>query len=119
MTSTANALVHLELHTASLARAREFCARLCGWREHEVRRGARSYLALDLAPGLGGGIVQCAVRRPLWLPYIEVEHVGECTERALQMGAELLLAPREGPAGFRSVIASQAAGELGLWQPKR
>jgi predicted enzyme related to lactoylglutathione lyase len=119
MTSRAGALVHLELHTASLAGARSFCAQLCGWREEEVRRGERSYLALDLAPGLGGGIVQCPVGRPLWLPYVEVEHAGQATERALALGAELLLAPREGPAGWRSVIASPAAGELGLWQPKR
>jgi predicted enzyme related to lactoylglutathione lyase len=119
MTSRAAALVHLELHTASLSGARAFCAQLCGWPQEQVRRGERSYLALDLAPGLGGGIVQCPVRRPLWLPYVEVEDAGKATARAVALGAEVLLAPREGPAGWRSVIASPAAGELGLWQPKR
>jgi uncharacterized protein len=119
MTSRASSLVHLELHTTSLTRARAFCAQLCGWREEEVRRGERCYLALDLAPGLGGGIVQCPVRRPLWLPYVEVADAGQATERAVALGAEVLLPLREGPAGWRSVIASPAAGELGLWQPKR
>jgi predicted enzyme related to lactoylglutathione lyase len=118
MTSRASPLVHLELHTASLAGARALCAQLCGWREEEVRRGERSYLALDLAPGLGGGIVQCPVRRPVWLPYIEVTDAGQATERAQALGAEVLLGPREGPAGWRSVIATPTAGELGLWQPR-
>ena len=118
MTSRPGALVHLELHTPTLAGARAFCAQLCDWREEEVRRGERSYLALDLAPALGGGIVQCPVRRPLWLPYIEVQDARTATERACALGAEVLLAPREGPAGWRSVVASPAAGELGLWQPK-
>jgi predicted enzyme related to lactoylglutathione lyase len=119
MTSPVNPLVHLELHTASLAGARAFCAQLCGWPQEEVRRGERSYLALDLGAALAGGIVQCAVRRPLWLPYVDVAHVDDATERALALGAEVLLAPREGPAGWRSVISSPAAGELGLWQAKR
>jgi predicted enzyme related to lactoylglutathione lyase len=119
MTRAANPLVHLELHTASLAGARDFCARLCRWPQQQLGIGGRSYLALDLGPSLGGGIVQCAVLGPLWLPYVEVEHVGQATEHALALGAELLLAPREGPAGWRSIVASSQAGELGLWQPKR
>jgi hypothetical protein len=30
----------------------------------------------------------------------------------------VLLEPREGPAGWRSVVAAPAAGEIALWQPK-
>jgi hypothetical protein len=31
----------------------------------------------------------------------------------------VLLTPREGPAGWRSVISAPQCGELALWQPKR
>ena len=41
-----------------------------------------SYLALAMGDGLGGGIVECAARRPLWLPYVEVQDVNEATDRA-------------------------------------
>jgi predicted enzyme related to lactoylglutathione lyase len=119
MTSPANPLVHLELHTARLDGARACLAQLCGWPQQEVRLPKGSYLALQLGGELGGGIVQCAVRRPLWLPYVQVAHVGEATEGALCAGAQVLLAPREGPAGWRSVVYSPDAGELGFWQPKR
>jgi hypothetical protein len=31
----------------------------------------------------------------------------------------VLLEAREGPTGWRSVVATPAAGEIALWQPKR
>ena len=69
--------------------------------------------------GFGGGIVECPTPRPLWLPYVEVDQIGVSTDHARQLGASVLLAPREGPAGWRSVISASPCGELALWQPKR
>jgi predicted enzyme related to lactoylglutathione lyase len=37
---------------------------------------------------------------------------------ARRLGASVLLEPREGPAGWRSVIATPEAGEIALWQQK-
>jgi predicted enzyme related to lactoylglutathione lyase len=54
----------------------------------------------------------------VWLPYVEVDCVNDATERARELGARVLLGPREGPAGWRSVIATPAAGEIALWQQK-
>ena len=84
-----------------------------------VAAGSRSYEALDWGRGLGGGIVECPTTRSLWLPYVEVGDVAAATERARDLGASVLLDPREGPAGWRSVVASPAGGELAFWQPKR
>jgi predicted enzyme related to lactoylglutathione lyase len=64
-------------------------------------------------------VVECGTARALWLPYAEVPSVRATTERARQLGAKVLLAPREGPAGWRSVITAPACGEIALWQPKR
>ena len=69
--------------------------------------------------GFGGGIVGCGTARPLWLPYVEVGQIEEATEHARQLGASVLLAPREGPTGWRSVVSVPKGGELALWQPKR
>ena len=111
-------VVHLELHTRELARASEFYAALCGWPQERIDAGLGSYLALDLGPALGGGIVECGTERSLWLPYAEVADIRQATERARALGASVLLAPREGPAGWRSVVRTPAGGELALWQPK-
>jgi uncharacterized protein len=112
-------VVHLELHTGSRERARAFYAELFGWREEHIETGCRSYLALELGRGLGGGIVECATERALWLPYVEVPEITAATNAARASGATVLLEAREGPTGWRSVVATPAAGEIALWQPKR
>ncbi len=112
-------VVHLELHTADPQDARSFYSELCGWRQEQVHTSAGSYLALGLGSTIGGGIVECPVSHPVWLPYVEVGDIRETTDRARLLGARVVLAPREGPVGWRSVVTTPAAGEIALWQPKR
>jgi predicted enzyme related to lactoylglutathione lyase len=116
--SGARRIVHLELHTGDLPRARALCARLCGWRAEQIETENHSYLALELGSDFGGGIVECGTRRALWVPYVEVDCVDTATKLARRLGASVLLEPREGPAGWRSVIATPETGEIALWQQK-
>jgi hypothetical protein len=112
-------VVHLELHTHDLCGASAFYGQLLRWRTEriDVRRG--SYHALALGGPLEGGIVECGATHARWLPYVEVEEIELITERGRRLGASVLLEPREGPAGWRSVLRSSAGGELALWQPKQ
>jgi uncharacterized protein len=112
-------VVHLELHTRDRAAASAFYQTLLRWRPELVDARCGSYLALELGGGLGGGIVECGTKRPVWIPYVEVDRIDERTERARRLGARVLLEPREGPAGWRSVVSTPQAGEIALWQPKR
>ena len=112
-------VVHLELHTGDLQSARAFYSQLCDWHPDRVDTRHGSYHTLELGGGLGGGIVECATTRPLWLPYVEVSEIGAATERARDLGASVLLEAREGPAGWRSVVATPTAGEIAFWQGKR
>ena len=114
----ANPVVHLELHTGDLAGACGLYARLLGWRAEDVATATGDYRALDVGPRVGGGVVECPTRRPLWLPYVEVADIAAVTDRARHLGARVALEPREGPAGWRSVLATPAGAELALWQPK-
>jgi predicted enzyme related to lactoylglutathione lyase len=115
----ANPVVHMELHTGDLPNACAFYSQLCGWRPERIDAGNGSYLALEMGGGFGGGIVECQTKRPLWLPYVEVSQIADATERARTLGASVLLEPREGPAGWRSVVAAPAGAEIAFWQPKR
>jgi predicted enzyme related to lactoylglutathione lyase len=116
----ANPVVHLELHTGDLARACAFYTKLLGWRTESIDAGAGSYLTLEIGSGeMSGGAVECGTTRPLWLPYVEVDDLNEVTDRARRLGAAVKLEPREGPVGWRSVVATREGAEIALWQPKR
>jgi uncharacterized protein len=111
-------VVHLELHTDNLPRACAFYTRLFGWRAETIHAGSGSYLALGLGTGIEGGVVERDTERALWLPYVEVCDIAEATARARMLGATALLESREGPAGWRSVIAAPSGASIALWQPK-
>src|SRR4051795_7782025 len=112
-------VVHLELHTGDLDRARAFYAALCGWRpEQNSAAGAPApYLALDMGSRrLGGGIVECATDRPVWLPYVEVPEVHAATERAHGLRAAAPPGARRGPGRRarrgRPARAARGAGRM-------
>jgi uncharacterized protein len=113
-----NPVVHLELHTGDLPGARAAYAQLCEWDSEQVHTASGEYTALALGERVAGGIVQCPLKRPMWLPYVRVGEIGAATARALELGASVLLGPREGPAGWRAVVSTPAGGEIAFWQPK-
>jgi uncharacterized protein len=114
-----NTVVHMELLTGDLARACDFYMRLFGWRAQtvEVNDGG-AYHALDPGDGIGAGIVEGATARSLWLPYVEVPDIAEATARARELGACVPVNAREGPAGWRSVVATRDGAQIALWQSK-
>jgi predicted enzyme related to lactoylglutathione lyase len=112
-------VVHLELHTHDLSGARAFYRQLLDWHTEQIDLSCGSYHALALGGDLDGGIVECGATHPRWLPYVEVEEIEATTERGCRLGASVLLEPREGPAGWRSVLATSEGGEIALWQPKQ
>jgi len=114
-----NPVVHLELCTGNLAAACAFYGRLFGWHPEKIDVGAASYFGLDLANSVEGGVVECENDRGLWLPYVEVTDIKGATLHADELGAAVTLPPREGPAGWRSVVSTPAGGDVALWQPKR
>jgi predicted enzyme related to lactoylglutathione lyase len=112
-------VVHLELHTHDLQAASAFYGECLGWPTERIVSPWGSYHALRVGERLDGGIVECGTRTAAWLPYVEVDRVEAATERACALGAAVLLAPREGPAGWRAVVSTPAGGEIALWQQKQ
>ncbi|MDX6607286.1 MAG: uncharacterized protein QOD14_1826 [Solirubrobacterales bacterium] len=114
----ANPVIHLELHTGDLRGAVAFYAQLFGWRPERIHAGDGSYLALAMGDRVGGGVVECAATHPLWLPYVQVPDVATTTDRARELGGDVLLGPREGPEGWRSVVSTPDGGDVAFWQSK-
>ncbi len=118
MTPAPSPVVHLELHTGDLERARLFVSRLLRWRSEQIDTPAGTYAALEIGGALGAGIVDCGLRPALWLPYVAVAQIHASTAYAVKIGARVLLGPCEGPAGWRSVISTAEAGQIALWQQR-
>ena len=112
-------VVHLELHTSDLDGACALYRELLGWESERIASHRGVYQSLEMGGELCGGVVDCGVARAVWLPYVEVDRIAAATDHARVLGAAVTLEPREGPAGWRSVITTPAGGELALWQPKR
>ena len=115
-----NSVVHLELHTGDPIGAVEFYSRLFGWRPERIHAVNGSYLSMAMGERLGGGVVECpeAGEHPLWLPYVEVPDIVGATDRAEELGGTVMLGPREGPEGWRSVVSTPRSGEVAFWQQK-
>lgn len=113
-----NSVIHLELRTDNLARACAFYGRLFGWRAETIRTQNGDYLALSLGDRIEGGVYEHECGRPFWLPYVEVADIAAVTEEARLLGASVVVSPREGPAGWRSVLTAPAGATVALWQPK-
>jgi hypothetical protein len=113
-----NRVVHLELRTGNLGCACAFLTQLFGWRVETVHASAAPYVTLDLGGRIDGGIAEHETSRPFWLPYVEVADIDRVAERAGELGATTLLPTREGPAGWRCVVATPSGGVVALWQPK-
>jgi predicted enzyme related to lactoylglutathione lyase len=111
-------VVHLELRTGKLACACAFYTRLFGWQAETLHTGVGDYTALILGDRLEGGVVEHDTHGAYWLPYVEVADVAGVAANAGELGAETLLPPREGPAGWRCVLLGPDGGMFALWQPK-
>ncbi|HEY1596217.1 MAG TPA: VOC family protein [Thermoleophilaceae bacterium] len=114
-----NPVVHMELLTSDLPRACEFYTRLFQWRAATVEVAGGEYHALEPGEGIGAGVVEGCTKRSIWLPYIEVADVVEATSRARELGACVPVDSREGPTGWRSVVATPEGAPVALWQSKR
>jgi uncharacterized protein len=111
-------VIHLELHTGDLRGAVDFYTRLCGWQPERIHAGSSSYTALGMGDRVGGGVVECSDGHSLWLPYVKVGDIGDTTEQARDLGGNVLLEPREGAEGWRSVVAAPDGTEVAFWQQK-
>jgi predicted enzyme related to lactoylglutathione lyase len=119
MRGRADHVVHLELRTTSLACACSFYAQLFGWRAQRIEPCGASYLSLDLGPSIEAESSSRTRGTPSGSPMSRSRYLADVTAHALVLGGSVVLEPREGHVGWRSIVATPAGGEIALWQPKR
>ncbi len=117
----ANAFVHVELNTTDIAKAKAFYGALFDWSLTDVPMGPdHSYTMIGVGEGTGGGMQRHPVAGAPsnWLAYAHVTDVTAATEKARDLGAQVMREPTEVMgAGWLSIIIDPTGASLGLWQP--
>lgn len=120
----ANPFVHIELNTNDVGKAKTFYGQLFDWELEDVPMGPDStYTMIGVGDdGTGGGIMQhpMAGAPSAWIPYVEVDDVGDSTKKAQTLGATIIRDVTEIPEmGSFSIISDPTGGVLGLWTSSR
>ena len=104
MDSMANPVVHLELNTTDVSKAKAFYGALFDWK-----------------PEVAGGMLRHAAAgaSSAWLAYVRVDDIAAATEKAKLLGATLMQDVTEVPGmGWLCVIIDPTGAALGIWKPK-
>ena len=106
-------------HPATAAGPRRSTPSCAAGREEQIERGRRVVPRARARRRSAAASWSARPHRPVWVPYVEVRRIDEMTDRARRLGASVLLEPREGRNGWRSVVSTVQGGEIAFWQPKR
>jgi predicted enzyme related to lactoylglutathione lyase len=69
--------------------------------------------------GPGGGIYTMEGAPTAWLPYIGVEDIRASTQKAVSLGAKVIVDVQEVPGhGWMSILVDPTGASIALWQPK-
>lgn len=118
----AQPFVHMELNTPDLAKAKDFYGQLCGWTFDDVDMGppAGIYSVFKPSSGPGGGMYTMPGPPPAWLPYIGVDDLKASTDKAIALGAKVLMREQEVPGhGSFSMLVDPTGASIALWQAKQ
>lgn len=111
-----------DLMTKDVSAARRFYGELFGWRFEDTERGDRPYVLARLDDGPVAGIVDIrslAAADPQWLSFMSVADVDMSVELVKAEKGEVLVDPRDMPAGRVAVITDPQGAPLGLIELRR
>ena len=110
----------MQLQTASIDDARDFYSQLFEWQvEHKGMADDESYTEIDAGEGPCAGISLNPDAPPMWLPFVNVSDINMYTQKAEELGGNILNPPAEigDGMGWYSVIQDTTGAVIGLYQP--
>jgi hypothetical protein len=108
----------IDLGTNDPAGAKAFYGGLFGWEFEELASGDKGTYATCRLRGKAVAGLYDRAERPGWGSYLKVGDVDRATERARELGAEVLVAPFDTPGGGRvATVRDPAGAAVSLSQP--
>ena len=117
----ANPFCHLELDTTDPAKAKAFYSALFDWKITDMDMGGGMVYSTfkPTADSPGGGMMKHPMpgAPSAWLAYVLVDSVDAATQKAVSLGAKVLVGKQEVPnMGWFSIITDPTGAALGLWE---
>lgn len=118
----ANPFVHVELNTTDVAKAKDFYGKLFNWKLQDTPMDqGMTYTLINVGEGTGGGMMKQMMPGcpSSWLSYVLVDDIKSATQKARDLGANVMKDSMEVPnMGWLSIITDPTGAMLGLWQNK-
>ncbi len=96
------------------------CALWATLSDAHIKTPMGAYTELEPGEGFPGGLTGTQPGTPShWVAYVRVDEVKAATQKARELGAQVLADSHEVPeAGWFSLLVDPAGARVGLWQPK-
>jgi predicted enzyme related to lactoylglutathione lyase len=100
----------IDLGTNDAAGAKAFYGGLLGWEFDDLPTGEQGTYSICRLRGKAVAGLYDRAETPGWGSYVKVDDVDRATERARELGAEVLVAPFDAPGGGRVAMVRDPAG---------
>ncbi len=111
----------MQLITNDSKKAENFYSQLFNWKMNNDNLSGTPHTIIDAGDGTFAGIVQDGSNTtPSWISYINVDDINAYTDKATQLGAQIIVPITEigGEQGFYCVFKDPTGAILGLWGPR-
>lgn len=110
------------LMTQNVNEAKRFYCKLFGWELHKANLGDLPIFIFKKGDKEVGGMMETPIGleetfSPHWMSYIAVEDINLTVEKAVALGATVLLPIKNiGTNGYISVLLDPTGARIGIWQ---
>jgi predicted enzyme related to lactoylglutathione lyase len=116
----ANPFNYCELHTTDAKKARAFYSGLFDWKLKPIDVPGREYHEIDAGEGFPGGLTNAMFEGISgWLTYVRVDDCKGSTQKARELGAQVVRDCIEIPDGTFSVLRDPLGAPVGIFQPRK
>lgn len=121
-----NCFCWMQLNSKDKGQSKSFYKELFSWSFEDREQEECSYTVINTGEKEEGGIIEisekcsCKECKPEWIPYVYVSDIDKYIKKAEELGAEILIGPKEtgGGCGKFSIMKDPEGARIGIYEPK-
>lgn len=113
-----NAFCWMQLNSTNLGQAKDFYTKLFAWHAKNADQMDHPYIEIDAGEGPGAGMMEMKHAPSHWLPFVSVNPLEEAIEKAVSLGAQVMVPASVIDQGGRYAVVTDPTGAaIGLYEP--